>query len=49
MLWTLVITLLVIWLLNLSFHIGGGVINTLLVIGLVILVVNLLTGRRSAI
>jgi hypothetical protein len=49
MLWTVVAVLLIMWLLGLSFHIGGGLIHILLVIGLVILVINLVTGRRSVV
>jgi hypothetical protein len=29
-------------------HIGGGLIHLLLVVGLVVLVINLLSGRRTA-
>jgi uncharacterized membrane protein YtjA (UPF0391 family) len=48
MLWTIFVILLVLWLLGFSFHIAGGLIHILLVIALIILVVNLITGRRSA-
>ena len=47
MLWTLLVILLILWLLGFSLHIGGGLIHLLLVIALVVLVVNLLTGRRT--
>lgn len=46
MLWTIVAVLLILWLLGFSLHIGGGLIHILLVIGVVVLVINLLTGRR---
>ena len=49
MLWTLFVILLVMWLLGFSFHIAGGLIHLLLVIALVVLVINLITGRRAAI
>jgi len=49
MLWTLFVILLVLWLLGFSFHIAGGLIHLLLVIALVVLVVNLISGRRAAI
>jgi uncharacterized protein DUF5670 len=49
MLWTLFVILLVMWLLGFSFHVAGGLIHLLLVIALVVLVVNLITGRRAAI
>ena len=48
MLWTIFVVLLILWLLGFSLHIGGGLIHLLLVVGLVVLVINLLSGRRSA-
>jgi len=48
MLWTIFVVLLVLWLLGFSFHIGGGLIHLLLVVAVVILIVNLVGGRRSA-
>jgi hypothetical protein len=48
MLWTIFIVLLILWLLGFSLHIGGGLIHLLLVVGLVVLVINLLSGRRTA-
>jgi hypothetical protein len=47
MLWTIILILVVLWLLGFSFHIGGGLIHILLVVALVVLVYNLVTGRRS--
>jgi Family of unknown function (DUF5670) len=49
MLWTVVVVLLILWLLGFSMHIGGGLIHLILVVGLVVLVINLLSGRRSAV
>jgi uncharacterized protein DUF5670 len=49
MLWTLFVILLILWLSGwLAFHIAGGLIHLLLVIALVVLVYNLVTGRRVA-
>lgn len=48
MLWTIFVILLVMWLLGFSFHVAGSLIHLLLVIALIVLVVNLLTGRRTA-
>ena len=48
MLWTLLIVFLVLWLLGFSLHVGGGLIHILLVIAVVVLVYNLITGRRTA-
>ena len=49
MLWTIFIILLILWLLGFSLHIGGGLIHLLLVVGLVVLVINLLSGRRRTV
>jgi len=43
MLGTIVIILIVLWLLGYSFHLGGGLIHTLLVIALVLFIVKMLT------
>ena len=48
MLWTILVVLLILWLLGFSLHIGGSLIHVLLVLGLVVLVINLLSGRRTA-
>jgi hypothetical protein len=48
MLWTIFVVVLLMWLLGFSLHIGGGLIHILLVLALIILVFNLLSGRRSA-
>ena len=49
MLWTIVAILFALWLLGLIAHVGGGLIHLLLVVALVVFVVNLLTGRRTAV
>jgi Family of unknown function (DUF5670) len=49
MLWTIFVVLLILWLLGFSLHVGGGLIHLLLVVGLVVLVINLLSGRRTAV
>jgi len=46
MLWIIVVILVVLWLLGLVAHIGGGLIHVLLVIAAVVVLVNLLRGRR---
>jgi uncharacterized membrane protein len=48
MLWTIFVIVLVLWLLGFSFHIAGSLIHLLLVIALIILVYNLVVGRRSS-
>jgi hypothetical protein len=47
MLWTIFVIILVLWLLGFSFHIAGGLIHILLVVALIVLIINLITGRRS--
>jgi hypothetical protein len=48
MLWTIFIILLVLWLVGVvSSYTLGGFIHILLVIALVVLVIQLVTGRRS--
>ena len=49
MLWTIFVVLIVMWLLGLTLHLGGALVHLLLVVGLVVLVINLLSGRRSAV
>ena len=47
MLWTVFVILLVLWLLGLvSSYTLGGFIHILLVIALVVLIINLIQGRR---
>jgi hypothetical protein len=38
---------LLLWLLGFSFHIAGGFIHLLLIIGVIMLIVHLLNGRRA--
>jgi hypothetical protein len=47
MLWTVFVVILILWLLGFSLHLAGGLIHLLLVVALVVLVINLLGGRRA--
>ena len=47
MLWTIFVILLVLWLLGFTLHIGGGLIHILIVIAVVVLIINLISGRRG--
>lgn len=47
MLWTIFAIILILWLLGFSLHIAGGLIHLLLVVALIVLIVNLITGRRT--
>lgn len=47
MLWTIFVVLLILWLLGFTLHVGGGLIHLVLVIAVVVLIFNLITGRRA--
>ena len=48
MLYALAVLLLVLWLLGfVAFHVGGGLIHLLLVIAVVVVIVQFITGRRA--
>ena len=47
LLWGVVVVLVVLWLLGLIARIGGGLIHILLVIALIVLIYNLIVGRRA--
>lgn len=50
MLWTIFVILLVMWLLGLvSSYTLGGYIHILLVVAVVVLLIQLITGRRPAV
>jgi hypothetical protein len=48
MLWTIFVVILILWLLGFSLHVAGGLIHLLLVVALVVLVINLFSGRTVA-
>jgi hypothetical protein len=47
MLWTIIVILLILWLAGFGFQVGGGLIHILLVVAVIVLIVNLLSGRRA--
>jgi len=49
MLYTLIAILVVLWIVGLLAHIGGGLVHILLVVAAVVFLFNLLSGRRAAI
>jgi len=50
MLWTIFVILLALWLLGLvSSYTLGGFIHILLVLAVIVLIINLVSGRRSAV
>jgi Family of unknown function (DUF5670) len=48
MLWTIFVVLLILLLLGFSLHVAGGLIHILLVVAVVVLIINLVSGRRGA-
>lgn len=47
LIWGIIVVLFVLWLLGFAIHIGGGLIHLLLVIAVVLLVFNIITGRGA--
>ncbi|MDQ2857661.1 MAG: lmo0937 family membrane protein [Candidatus Eremiobacteraeota bacterium] len=47
MLWTIIVVLFVLWLLGFALHVGGGLIHLILVVAVILIVVNLITGRGA--
>ena len=46
--WGIVAILLILWLLGFGLHVAGSLIHLLLVVAFVVLLIDLLTGRRVA-
>jgi hypothetical protein len=47
MLWTIAVILIVLWLLGVVVHVGGGLIHLLLVVAIIVGLIQLFTGRRA--
>lgn len=47
MLWTIFVVLVVLWLLGFIGHVGGSLIHLLLVVAAIVLIYNLIRGRRA--
>jgi len=47
MLWTIFAILLILWLLGWGLHLAGSLIHLLLVLAVIVLIINLVTGRRT--
>jgi hypothetical protein len=48
MIWTIAVILFVLWLLGFAvFHIAGGLIHILLVVAVIAIIYQLVTGRRA--
>jgi hypothetical protein len=49
MLWTIVVVLLVLWALGFGFSVGGSLIHALVVLAVIVLLFQLLSGRRGVV
>ena len=47
MLWTIIVILILLWVIGLFLKIAGGFIHLLLVLAVIVLVLQLVTGRRG--
>jgi hypothetical protein len=47
LLWLIIVILLILWLGGFALHVGGGLIHLLLVIAVIVLIFQLVTGRRA--
>ena len=47
MLWTILVILVVLWLLGFVSNVGGNLIHILLVVAVIVLIYNVVIGRRS--
>jgi hypothetical protein len=47
LLWAIIVILFIGWLLGFALHVGGGLIHLVLVVAVVLIVINLLTGRGA--
>lgn len=45
-LWLIIVILVILWLGGFAMHLGGGLIHLLLVIAVIVLIIQLVTGRR---
>ena len=47
LIWTIVVVLFALWLIGVAVHIGGGLINLLLLLVVIGIIYNLVVGRRA--
>ena len=47
LLWLIIVILIIMWLGGFALHVGGSLIHLLLVIAVLVLIVQLITGRRG--
>ncbi len=46
-LWAIIVLLVIFWLIGFTMHLAGGLIHLVLVIAVILLIVNLITGRGA--
>jgi hypothetical protein len=47
LLWIIIVVLVILWLAGFAMHIGGGLIHLLIVVAVIVLIIQLVTGRRA--
>ena len=47
MLWTILVVLVVLWLLGFVSNVGGNLIHLLLIVAVIVLIYNVVIGRRA--
>ena len=48
LLWVIIVVLIIFWLLGFAaFHIGGGLIHILIVVAIILVIYNLISGRGA--
>lgn len=47
--WAIIAVLMILWLLGFSLHVAGSLVHLLLLVAVIVFIVDLLSGRRTAI
>lgn len=47
LLWIIIVILVILWLAGFAMHVGGSLIHLLIVIAVIVLIFQLVTGRRA--
>ena len=47
LLWIIIVVLVVLWLGGFAMHVGGSLIHLLIVVAVIVLIFQLVTGRRA--
>jgi hypothetical protein len=46
-LWTIIVVLFAFWIIGFALHVGGALIHLLLLVAVILIIVNLVTGRGA--